>query len=57
MSPKSDRDTVLGRSRLQGRDWEVGDEGDEEGVGEPGGEEEEVQEEEELVKGEGDRRS
>lgn len=52
MSPKSDRDTVLGRSRLQGLDW--GD-GEEEGVGE---EEEDVQEEEEeLVKEQGERSS
>lgn len=54
--PKSDNDTVLGRSRLQGLDSGDGEEEDEEGVGE-GEAEVEVQQEEELVKGQGDRAS
>lgn len=54
MRPKSDRDTVLGRSRLQGLDGGAGEEEVEEGVGD--GEAEDVQEEE-LVKGPGDRSS
>lgn len=58
MRPKSDSDTVMGRSRLQGRDRGGGEEEVEEeveGVGEGEVEEEEVQEE--LVKGQGDRSS
>lgn len=56
MSPKSDSDTVLGRSRLQGREGGAGEEEEEEGVGE-GEAEEDVheEEEEEEVKGQGDR--
>lgn len=45
--PKSDSNTVLGRSRLQGLDRGDGEEEDEEGVGE-GEAEVEVQQEEEL---------
>lgn len=45
MSPKSDRDTVLGRSRLQGLDWGDRVDGEEEGVGEEEGEEKEEEEE------------
>lgn len=55
MSPKSDRDTVLGRSRLQGLDWGHGEEGEDEGVGED--EDVQEEEEEELVKGQGDKSS
>lgn len=56
MRPKSDSDTVLGRSRLQGLDGGVGEEEEEEGVGE-GELEDDMQEEEELAKGQGDRSS
>ncbi len=57
MRPKSDSDTVLGRSRLQGLDGGDGqEEEEEEGVGD-GEAEEDVQEEEELVKGQGERSS
>lgn len=56
MRPKSDSDTVLGRSRLQGLDRGDGEDEDEEGVGD-GEAEEDVHEEEELAKGQGDRSS
>lgn len=56
MRPKSDSDTVLGRSRLQGRDRGDGEEEEEDGVGD-GEAEEDVQEEEELAKGQGDSSS
>lgn len=52
MRPKSDSDTVLGRSRLQGLDW-----GDGEEDGEEGEEVQEEEEQEELVKGQGDSSS
>lgn len=60
MRPKSDSDTVLGRSRLQGLDRRAGPdvEDDEEGVGDGEAEEDmPEEEEEELVKGHGDRSS
>lgn len=58
MRPKSDSDTVLGRSRLQGLDRGAGEdvEEEDEGVGD-GDEEEDMQDEKELAKGLGDRRS
>lgn len=58
MRPKSDSDTVVGRSRLEGLDRGDGEEEDEEGVGD-GEAEEDVQEEveDELAKGQGDRSS
>lgn len=59
MRPKSDSDTVLGRSRLQGLDR--GDRGEEEeveeGVGDGEAEEDVQEEEEELAKGQGDMSS
>lgn len=57
MRPKSDSDTVLGRSRLQGLDRGDGEEEVDEGVGEGGAEEDVQEEEEELAKGHGDRSS
>lgn len=61
MRPKSDSDTVLGRSRLQGLDRGAGEDEEEEGVGDGEAEDEDVQEEEEeeeeLAKGQGDRSS
>lgn len=58
MSPKSDSDTVLGRSRLQGLDRGAGEEEEEEGVGDDEAEEDvQEEEEEELAKGQGDRSS
>lgn len=60
MSPKSDSDTVLGRSRLQGLDRGDGEEEEEEeeGVGDDEAEEDvQEEEEEELAKGQGDRSS
>lgn len=57
MRPKSDSDTVLGRSRLQGLDRGAGEDEEEDGVGDGEAEVEDVQEEEELAKGHGDRRS
>lgn len=58
MRPKSDSDTVLGRSRLQGLDRGDGEDEEEEGVGEGEGEEDvQEEEEEELAKGQGDRSS
>lgn len=56
MRPKSDSDTVLGRSRLLGLDRGAGEE-EEEGVGDGEAEEDVQEEEEELVKGQGDRSS
>lgn len=58
MRPKSDSEMVLGRSRLQGRETRAGDdvEEDEEGVGD-GQSDEDVPEEEEPAKGQGDRSS
>lgn len=52
MRPKSDSDTVLGRSKLQGLDRGAGEEEVEEEEGDGDGEAEE-----ELVKGQGDRSS
>lgn len=64
MRPKSDSDTVLGRSRLQGLDRGGGEdvEEDEDGVGDGEAEEDmqeevEEEEEEELAKGQGERTS
>lgn len=59
MRPKSDSDTGLGRSRLQGLDRGAGEEEDEEGVGDGEAEDDvqEEEEEEELAKGHGDRSS
>lgn len=60
MRPKSDSDTVLGRSRLQGLDGGAGEEAEEvEGVGDGEVEEDDMQEEaeEELVKGQADNSS
>lgn len=59
MRPKSDSETVLGRSRLQGRDMRAGEdvEEDEEGVGDGQSDEGVSEEEEEPVKGDGDRSS
>jgi len=59
MRPKSDNDTVLGRSRLQGRDRRAGEdvEEDEEGVGDGDSEKDMPEEEEELAKGQGESSS
>lgn len=60
MRPKSDSDTVLGRSRLQGLDRGAGEDVEEvEGVGDGEAEEEDMQEEdeEELAKGQADSSS
>lgn len=57
MRLKSDNDTVLGRSRLQGLEGGAGDEEEEEGVGDGEAEEDVYEEDEELAKGQGDVRS